>query len=106
MEQPTIFQILSSAASTEPAPAHTLVPHETKTIEQALGFLRQAIDRTATTWEPILRATPEPISTKTGQGFFTEGDNQSGDWQKRSEEHTSELQSPDHPVCRLLLEKK
>src|SRR5258708_23540862 len=26
------------------------------------------------------------------------------DW--RSEEHTSELQSPDHLVCRLLLEKK
>src|SRR5258708_31550252 len=25
---------------------------------------------------------------------------------KRSEEHTSELQSPDHLVCRLLLEKK
>src|SRR5258708_31839682 len=33
------------------------------------------------------------------------------DWQRaceqaRSEEHTSELQSPDHLVCRLLLEKK
>src|SRR5258708_21776541 len=27
-----------------------------------------------------------------------------GSW--RSEEHTSELQSPDHLVCRLLLEKK
>src|SRR5947208_8268999 len=32
-------------------------------------------------------------------------------WQRqpmppRSEEHTSELQSPDHLVCRLLLEKK
>src|SRR5438552_6044458 len=28
-------------------------------------------------------------------------------WRKnRSEEHTSELQSPDHLVCRLLLEKK
>src|SRR5258708_23576624 len=26
--------------------------------------------------------------------------------QHRSEEHTSELQSPDHLVCRLLLEKK
>src|SRR5258708_23399722 len=25
---------------------------------------------------------------------------------ERSEEHTSELQSPDHPVCRHLLEKK
>ena len=28
------------------------------------------------------------------------------DEQRRSEEHTSELQSPDHLVCRLLLEKK
>src|SRR5258708_35060256 len=30
----------------------------------------------------------------------------SGKTQMRSEEHTSELQSPDHLVCRLLLEKK
>src|SRR5258708_29075041 len=29
-----------------------------------------------------------------------------GDGVLRSEEHTSELQSPDHLVCRLLLEKK
>src|SRR5438552_14778777 len=29
-----------------------------------------------------------------------------GDEKYRSEEHTSELQSPDHLVCRLLLEKK
>src|SRR5947208_12183879 len=32
-----------------------------------------------------------------------------GGWRgarRRSEEHTSELQSPDHLVCRLLLEKK
>src|SRR5947208_1684844 len=29
-----------------------------------------------------------------------------GSWTPRSEEHTSELQSPDHLVCRLLLEKK
>src|SRR5258708_28923875 len=31
-----------------------------------------------------------------------------GPWplRRRSEEHTSELQSPDHLVCRLLLEKK
>src|SRR5258708_21466409 len=27
-------------------------------------------------------------------------------YSRRSEEHTSELQSPDHLVCRLLLEKK
>src|SRR5258708_26215493 len=29
-----------------------------------------------------------------------------GNTPQRSEEHTSELQSPDHLVCRLLLEKK
>src|SRR5258708_26650329 len=29
-----------------------------------------------------------------------------GHRRRRSEEHTSELQSPDHLVCRLLLEKK
>src|SRR5947208_11596651 len=29
-----------------------------------------------------------------------------GEFSIRSEEHTSELQSPDHLVCRLLLEKK
>ena len=84
MEMPTTFRIVSNEASSEPAPADTLVRHETKTIEQALGLLRQAIDRTATTWEPILRATPEPISSKTGQGFFTEADNQSGEWQKQN----------------------
>src|SRR5688500_20203864 len=29
-----------------------------------------------------------------------------GEWKVRSEEHTSELQSPCNLVCRLLLEKK
>src|SRR5438552_11488466 len=33
-------------------------------------------------------------------------DVQPGKLRERSEEHTSELQSPDHLVCRLLLEKK
>jgi unsaturated chondroitin disaccharide hydrolase len=84
MEMPTTFRILSSEARAEPPPADTLVRHETKTVEQALALLRQAIDRTATTWEPILRATPDPVSAKTGQGFFTEADNQSGDWQKQN----------------------
>src|SRR5258708_24390591 len=32
--------------------------------------------------------------------------NHHGRFRRRSEEHTSELQSPDHLVCRLLLEKK
>src|SRR6266581_6211767 len=35
-----------------------------------------------------------------------EGRHSSGSGPRRSEEHTSELQSPVHLVCRLLLEKK
>src|SRR5258708_23406509 len=38
--------------------------------------------------EPLVRVVPGPVADT------------------RSEEHTSELQSPDHLVCRLLLEKK
>jgi len=84
MALPATFQILSRAAGPEPAPADTLVRHESKNVDQAVGLLRQEIDRTATTWEPILRATPEPISTKAGRGFFTEGDNNSGEWQTQN----------------------
>src|SRR5690606_42052866 len=45
----------------------------------------------------IIRTTTDawPIFAKEGLGFFT-----------RSEEHTSELQSRENLVCRLLLEKK
>src|SRR5258708_27295864 len=42
-------------------------------------------------------------------GCYDVTDTVAGGWLdrwKRSEEHTSELQSPDHLVCRLLLEKK
>src|SRR5258708_24378484 len=39
----------------------------------------------------------DPTEKLTALRAFTE---------KRSEEHTSELPSPDHLVCRLLLEKK
>src|SRR5438552_5732584 len=65
-------------------------------------------------------AGQNPSATAHGQGHKPAGpfvsiggiandprDVQQNDKQKeRSEEHTSELQSPDHLVCRLLLEKK
>src|SRR5258708_10327042 len=38
--------------------------------------------------------------------FRRDGGHRGGIGGSRSEEHTSELQSPDHLVCRLLLEKK
>src|SRR5947208_9410265 len=44
--------------------------------------------------------------TPSGATLLLETDTASSATSARSEEHTSELQSPDHPVCRLLLEKK
>src|SRR5438552_8334180 len=50
------------------------------------------------TW---IRPSSEPVQMSP----FTRGDSASAKIVARSEEHTSELQSPDHLVCRLLLEK-
>lgn len=83
IESPATMRILSTSANPEPAPADTLIPHRLKTVEQAIGLLRQNIDHTATTWEPTLRGSPEPLSANSGLGFFTEADNQSGEWQNQ-----------------------
>src|SRR5258708_22593009 len=56
-------------------------------------FGRPTVPRT--TWSECLGSTPRLIANSTVSLNFV-----------RSEEHTSELQSPDHLVCRLLLEKK
>src|SRR5215216_8110673 len=52
-----------------------------------------------TTWQLDV-----PPGIESGQRIRVGGAGHAG--QSRSEEHTSELQSPDHLVCRLLLEKK
>src|SRR5258708_4271217 len=50
---------------------------------------------------PVVRRVRQVVGTRIGERPRRVAGN--GD---RSEEHTSELQSPDHLVCRLLLEKK
>src|SRR5438552_13810298 len=61
------------------------------------------------------RSTLFPYTTlfrSRGCGRDADGEGSEGSTERaiadgdRSEEHTSELQSPDHLVCRLLLEKK
>jgi unsaturated chondroitin disaccharide hydrolase len=84
MAQPAGVHIVSGSAGSEPASAATLVAYKTKTVEQAIGLLRQNIERTASQWEPVLRATSEPITSHSGQGFFTEANNVTGEWQKQN----------------------
>src|SRR2546425_3623924 len=70
-------------------------------------------------WRPLRRRTAPPSPSLTRQGFaplqarklmgprFSAGIfPDSGATRRRSEEHTSELQSLAYLVCRLLLEKK
>jgi unsaturated chondroitin disaccharide hydrolase len=83
MVKPAGFQILSTSAASEQAPPDTLVPHKTKTVEQAVALLGQAVDRTAAQWQPMLQATPQPITPNSGQGFFTEANSETGQWQKQ-----------------------
>src|SRR5947208_5856648 len=59
---------------------------------------------------PLGRATPDRNNdgnARARRPLGAEPREQIGELaEQRSEEHTSELQSPDHLVCRLLLEKK
>src|SRR6266850_7186605 len=55
---------------------------------------------------PDLSALPRPHGGHRPHSRNHRGDRVRRAWQPRSEEHTSELQSPCNLVCRLLLEKK
>src|SRR5947208_9960613 len=66
-------------------PRSTLFPYTT--LFRSARPLRRPARRTAAARRQNWRRDPPPAAP-------------------RSEEHTSELQSPDHLVCRLLLEKK
>src|SRR5947208_4792137 len=57
----------------------------------------------------ICQTTRQPVDPQSPIGIehdFNDGGIFEEACDRRSEEHTSELQSPDHLVCRLLLEKK
>src|SRR5258708_15183222 len=64
--------------------AHSIVADE-PTLAEASLMMESVPGAVATGSQPTQRSRSLPV---------------------RSEEHTSELQSPDHLVCRLLLEKK
>src|SRR5687767_15473103 len=74
-------------------PRSTLFPYTTLFRSQQYTFLRSTVSPTGLDVDPGLDA---PFSNEYSLGFT----------QRRSEEHTSELQSLAYLVCRLLLEKK
>src|SRR5690348_17926056 len=87
-----------------PPPRSTLFPYTTLfRSATAVGIISVPIHSECAVSHDILiviaacSGASSPISTASGEMKIS---------QSRSEEHTSELQSPVHLVCRLLLEKK
>src|SRR5256885_12721557 len=76
-------------------PRSTLFPYTT--------LFRSAV---TTTGPACVRCTPTPRSPAPGWNPPTPATRSTPAAPRRSEEHTSELQSPCNLVCRLLLEKK
>jgi unsaturated chondroitin disaccharide hydrolase len=82
MQNPVKIGIL--AATSESGPPDTLVPHKSKTVSQAIALIRESVDRTALSWEPVLKSSATPFGPNSGAGFFTNADNKTGEWQKQN----------------------
>src|SRR5207244_12811494 len=103
---PTFSRVLQPSASISLLPIHATPPTEIYPLS-----LHDALPICSKVGQSILGCEVQGLTTRVQiedqevsrihvikAGTFSVG--------RRSEEHTSELQSPDHLVCRLLLEKK
>src|SRR5690348_17648797 len=79
-------------------PSSTLFPYTT--------LFRSGRPTSTSTLIPTATRTAPAVCAGVGRCRSTMHSNASDQTRVRSEEHTSELQSPVHLVCRLLLEKK
>src|SRR5207244_12140014 len=91
---PTHTVELSSLSLHDALPISRRRPKSTSTLPGAASTERAAFDAIIV-WKCSRLIRRVSTICASGSGAVT-----------RSEEHTSELQSPDHLVCRLLLEKK
>src|SRR2546426_8962247 len=89
-------------------PRSTLFPYTTLFRSGLLERLREQLVRplAALVGSEIVRAVEPDAVDLLGRQEFHDVDGAGGALFERSEEHTSELQSPCNLVCRLLLEKK
>src|SRR5438309_4463784 len=95
----------------QPPPRSTLFPYTT--LFRSWGLFDRASDAPIGSPENYSANPDHPFNQVTGalvaagaDVFFAAGNCGAGCPDGRSEEHTSELQSQFHLVCRLLLEKK
>ncbi|HET9400558.1 MAG TPA: DUF4861 family protein [Candidatus Acidoferrales bacterium] len=78
---PVRVTILDHSPAPQSAPADTLGAHPAKSYRRAIELLAQQVDRTAQKWQPIISSNSTgSFTSANGKGFFTEGDNESGEW--------------------------
>ena len=81
---PARVQVISTNASAQSAPLDTLQPANKKTYARAIELLKQSAERTAQKLEPAVSRTASADAARdVGEGFFTEGDNQTGEWKSQ-----------------------
>lgn len=81
LAQPARVTLVSTSATPQSAPPDTLTSGGRKTYAEAIELMRQSVNRSAQKWQPIVSAAPpEDVVMRAGNGFFTEGDNQTGEW--------------------------
>src|SRR5207244_13582028 len=85
-------------ASAHPRDLHSFPTRRSSDLPSAALSLTSTV-RPAWSKAPVATSSSTPTSSWVTAPRAAAADS-------RSEEHTSELQSPDHLVCRLLLEKK
>jgi unsaturated chondroitin disaccharide hydrolase len=81
LKAPATARILSTVAEVQSAPPDSLHPVASRTYKQAIDLLQKEIDRTAAKWAPVISgSSPASMGTSVGDGFFTNGDDQTGEW--------------------------
>jgi unsaturated chondroitin disaccharide hydrolase len=83
LTHPAQITLISKTASPQSAPPDTLQPAHAKTHSEAIDLLQRSAERTATKWESILSRPGDELTRDKGLGFFTEGDNRTGEWNEQ-----------------------
>jgi len=84
LAKPAGIQILSNSAAGEQQPPDTLVPHKAKTLEQAIGLFASGCRPHGIAMGANSSGGAATDTSNSGQGFFTEANNVTGEWQKQN----------------------
>src|SRR5207244_12570027 len=96
--------VVSSFPTRRSSDLDDLQPATVNGMKAALASLEQALEKNAPDMELSQIVEARRYISELRDGMRALQDPNVSNYASRSEEHTSELQSPDHLVCRLLLE--